>query len=135
MSWDVLIFAAPTHARSVDQIPQDFDPLPLGTGPDIRRCLRENFPDLDLADPAWGRLVGPTWSIEFNIGSDDPVNSIMLYVRGGGDDVLAVVARIVAAIGGRALDISTGEFLTGESTQTVGWHGFQQYRDQILCRS
>lgn len=62
----------------------------------------------------------------------DPVDSIMLYVRGGGDDVLAVIARILPSVGGRALDISTGEFLTGEPTQTVGWHGFQQYRDQIL---
>lgn len=135
MSWDVLVFAAPPHTRSVDQLPQDFDPPPLGTGPDIRRCLRENFPDLDLADPAWGQMVGPTWSIEFNIGSDDPVDSIMLHVRGGGDDVLAVVARIVAATGGRALDISTGEFLTGDATQTAGWLGFQQYRDQIFRHS
>ncbi|MEU4472929.1 hypothetical protein [Micromonospora sp. NPDC023888] len=128
----MFIFAAPPHARSVDQLPQDFDPLPLGTGPHIKRCLRETFPDLDLADPAWGQLVGPTWSIEFNIGSDDPVDSIMFHVRGGGDDVLAVVARIVAVTGGRALDISTGEFLTGDCPQTAGWNGFQQYRDQTL---
>ncbi|MFG2051180.1 hypothetical protein ACGFIW_27590 [Micromonospora sp. NPDC048935] len=134
MSWDVFIFDAPPDATSVDELPQDSNPSPLGTGSDIRRCLRENFPDLDLTDPAWGQLIGPTWSIEFNIGSDDPVHSIMLHVRGGGD-VLAVIARIVAVVGGRALDTSTGEFLTGDSTQTAGWHGFQQYRDQILRRS
>ncbi|MEV4498120.1 hypothetical protein AB0J84_20815 [Micromonospora arborensis] len=132
MSWDVLIFHAPADAGSVDQIPEDFDPPPLGTGPDVRRSLRDNLRDLDLLDPEWGHLVGPTWHIELNIGSRDPVDSIMLYVRGGGDDVLAVIARIVASVGGRALDISTGEFLTGEPTQTVGWHGFQQYREQIL---
>ncbi|MET8086147.1 hypothetical protein [Micromonospora sp. NPDC005237] len=45
---------------------------------------------------------------------------------------LAVISRIVASVGGRALDISTGEFLTGEPAQTAGWHGFQPYRDQIL---
>jgi hypothetical protein len=55
-----------------------------------------------------------------------------LYVRGGGDDVLAVIARIVASVGGCALDISTGEFLTGKPTQTARRHGFQQYRNQIL---
>ncbi|MEU5669656.1 hypothetical protein ABZ749_04635 [Micromonospora sp. NPDC047753] len=132
MSWDVLIFDAPADARSVDQLPQDFNPPPLGTGPDVRRWLRENLRDLDFSDPEWGRLVGPTWHIELNIGPHDPVDSIMLYVRGGGDDVLAAIARIVASVGGRALDISTGEFLTDEPTQTAGWHGFQQYRDQIL---
>ncbi|MEU8181705.1 hypothetical protein AB0B85_11195 [Micromonospora sp. NPDC049044] len=133
MSWDVLIVAAPPHTGSVDQLPQDFDPPPLGTGPEIRRRLRENFPDLDLADPAWGLLGGPTWSIEFNIGSDDPVDSIMLHVRGG-DDVLPVVARVVAVTGGRALDISTGVFLTDDCARSAGWHGFQQYRDDILGR-
>jgi hypothetical protein len=58
-----------------------------------------------------------------------PINSIMLHVRGGGDDVLAVIVQIAAAVGARALDISTGEFLTGDPTQTAGWHDFQQYRD------
>jgi hypothetical protein len=132
VSWDVLIFDAPAHARSVDQMPQDFNPPPLGTGSDVRQRLRGNLEDLDLSDPAWGRLVGATWSIELNIGSDDPVDSIMLHVRGGGDEALAVIARIVASVGGRALDISTGEFLTGDPTQAGGWHGFQQYRDQTL---
>ncbi|MER7891697.1 hypothetical protein ABTX15_17895 [Micromonospora sp. NPDC094482] len=132
VSWDVLIFDAPAHAGSVDQLPQDFNPPPLGTGPDVRQRLRGNLRDLDLSDPAWGHLVGPTWSIELNIGSEDPVDSIMLHVRGSGDDVLAVVARIVASVGGRALDISSGEFLTGDPPQIAGWHDFQRYQDQIL---
>lgn len=132
MSWDVFLFDAPVHAKSVDEIPQHFDPPPLGTGTDVRQRLHENLRDLDLSDPAWGRLVGPTWSIELNIGTDDPIDSIMLHVRGDGDEVLAVIAQIVGSVGGRALDISTGEFLTGDPAETAGWHGFQQYRDQIL---
>lgn len=73
MSWQVLILRAPADVRSVDQIPQDFSPPPLGTGSDVRRWLEETLRDLDLSDPEWGRLVGPTWYIELNIGSHDPV--------------------------------------------------------------
>jgi hypothetical protein len=133
VSWDVLIFNAPTYATSVDEIPQDFDLRPLGAGPDIRELLHGALQGLDLSDPAWGNLAGATWNIELNIGSEDPVESIMLHVRGGGDDVLGVIARIAAAVSGRALDISTMEFLTGDPAQTAGWQDFQQYRDQVLA--
>jgi hypothetical protein len=135
VSWDVFIFDAPPGATSVDQIPQDFEPPPLGGGPAIRQRLHDNVQGLDLSDPVWGRLHGQTWSIELNIGSKDPVDSIMLHVRGGGDDVLAVIAQIAASVGGRALDFSTGEFLTGDRSEAAGWHGFQRYRDQILRSS
>jgi hypothetical protein len=131
MSWDVFIFEAPAQAKSIDELPADFDPPALGAATDVRQRLLDNFPDFDLSDPAWGHLTGPTWSIELNIGADDPVDSIMLHVRGGGD-VLTVIALIVASVGGRALDTSTGEFLTGDPAESIGWHGFQQYRDQVL---
>ncbi|MEV4758591.1 hypothetical protein AB0J86_26290 [Micromonospora sp. NPDC049559] len=132
MSWDIFIFDAPTDVSSVDQISEDFSPPPLGPGPVIRQRLRAELPDLDLSDPAWGQLVGQTWSMELNIGSEEPVNSVMLHVRGSGDEVLSVITQIVAATGGRALDISTGEFLTGDPDETAGWHGFQRYWDRIL---
>jgi hypothetical protein len=148
VSWDVFIFAAPDAAASADQIPHDFDPPPLGTATEIRQRLRDGLPEAGRTSPEepgisalsaepvggaeWGRLDGPTWSIEVNIGADDPVRSILLYVRGTGDDVLPVIGRIVAASGGRALDISTGEFLTGDPAETAGWHGFQRCREQIL---
>lgn len=132
MSWDVFIFDAPSDATSVDQIPQGFRPPPLGAGPAIRQRLHDSVRGLDLSDPAWGRLDGPTWSIELNIGSKDPVDSIMLHVRGSGDDVLTAIAQIAASVGGRALDLSTGEFLTGARGEAAGWHGFQRYRDQNL---
>lgn len=132
MSWDVFIFEAPAHAKSIDELPKDFEPPALGAARDVRQRLLDNFQDIDLSDPAWGHLTGPTWSIELNIGADDPVDSTMLHVRGGGDDVLTVIAQIVASVGGRALDTSTGAFLTGDPAETDGWHGFQQYRDQVL---
>jgi hypothetical protein len=132
VSWDVLVLDAPASATSVVQIPGDFTLPPLGTASLVRQRLRESLRDVDLSDPAWGHVVGRTWSVEINIGSDDPVDSIMLHVRGSGDDVLAVIAQIVVAVGGRALDISTGDFLTDDPAQTAGWHSFQRFRDEVV---
>jgi len=126
MSWDVFVFNAPPHIATMDEIPIDFLPPPLGAASDVGKRLRESVEAVDLTDPTWCRVLGETWSIELSLGADDPVEAIMLYVRGGGDDVLTVIARIAAAVEARALDISTGEFLTGDLSQTAGWHGFQR---------
>jgi hypothetical protein len=133
MSWDVVILAAPS-AASLDDLPRDFDPSNLGPAEDVRSRLRDALPELDLSDPAWGSVAGPTWGIELGIGADDPVEFLSLAVRGSGDDVLPVIGRIAAAVGGRALDCSTSAFLTGDPAETTGWHGFQDYRDRIVGR-
>jgi hypothetical protein len=132
VSWDVYLFNGPPSAGTVEDVPDDFDPPPLGAVAEVLARLRDAVPDVDLADPEWGRLAGPTWSIELNIGAGDPVGSMMLHVRGTGDDVLPAILRIAAAVGCRALDVSTGDFLTGDPGQVAGWHGFQAYRDQVL---
>ncbi|MET7421891.1 hypothetical protein [Dactylosporangium sp. NPDC005555] len=132
MSWDIFVLNVAATVTTTDEIPGDDPMTPLGTSADVLRRLRDGLPGVDLSDPAWGHLRGPGWTIELNIGAKDPVDSIMLHVRGGGDDVLGVIARVAALAGGRALDMSTGEFLTGDPARTEGWHGFQRYRDQVL---
>jgi hypothetical protein len=112
VTWDVFIFAAPATARTLDEIPLDFDPPPHGPAADVRQRLTAAFPSLDLSDPARGHLTDGRWSIDLNIGRDDPVHAITLHVRGEGDDLLPVIADIAASVGGRAMDVATGEFLT-----------------------
>lgn len=111
MSWDVVIFDAPPAAASLDDLAHDFAPSALGPAEGVRQQLCEALPDLDLSGPTSGFLAGPSWGIEFSIGADDPVEFVSLAVRGSGDDVLSAIARVAAAIGGRALDCSTSEFL------------------------
>src|SRR5690606_37413842 len=80
MSWDVVLVNAP-QALTVQEIPRDFVPPPLGPATELLDRLRAALPDLNLSDPTWGNLDSPDWSIEFNIGREDPVESIMLHVR------------------------------------------------------
>ncbi|RKS79511.1 hypothetical protein BZB76_0982 [Actinomadura pelletieri DSM 43383] len=132
MSWDVLLMRVPAEVRGMDDLPQDYAPEPVGSLPDALGRLASELPEVDLSDPEWGVLEGPTWSIELNIGHDDPLEAVMLHVRGGGDDVLTVILRIAQILGCRALDTSTGDFLA--EGRTEGWHAFQQYRDQVANR-
>ncbi|MFG3283246.1 hypothetical protein [Streptomyces sp. NPDC048111] len=130
MSWDVLLLRLPAGVTAVQDIPDGFSPPPMGWTADVVATLRATVPDVDLTDPAWGELPGPTWNMELNIGSSDPVDSIMLHIRGYGDDVLDFIARIAHALGCDALDISTGGLVTAR--EVTGWHGFQAYRDRVV---
>jgi len=136
MSWDLLVVAMPAEFATMDDIPPDFPGMPLGPAAAVLQQLRARFDDrIGFSDPAWGHLVGAGWGIELNIGHKDPIDSIMLHVRGGGDGLIAAIVSIADAVGGRALDFSEGVFLTGEPGETNSWQAFQDYRAQVLSGS
>ncbi|MFF4120826.1 hypothetical protein ACFY0P_46425 [Streptomyces sp. NPDC001714] len=130
MSWDVLLLRLPDHVTSVHELPADCAADPLGRQCDVLAAVAQAVPEVDLSDPAWGELSGPTWSIELNIGSEDPVDSIMLHVRGSGDAVLTPVFRLAEALQCKVLDCAAGDLIT--PGQTAGWQAFQQFRDRVI---
>ncbi|MFE3187219.1 hypothetical protein ACFXKR_41275 [Streptomyces violascens] len=104
-----MLLHLPDDIASVRDIPDGYAPPLLGQQQDILTAVARAAPEADLADPAWGELSGATWSIELNIGSHDPVDSILLHIRGSGDDVLTSITRLAEALGCKALDCSTGD--------------------------
>jgi len=76
-------------------------------------------------------LNGDGFSIEFNVGDDDPIDNMMLHVRGGGDAIAAIMS-FVTPMGWSALDCSTGEFLDPAAPSDEGWKGFRAYRDKVI---
>ncbi|WP_435132688.1 hypothetical protein [Actinacidiphila sp. bgisy144] len=130
MSWDVLLLRLPAHITSVGEVPDDYTPPPLGRRKDVLATVSKAVPEADLSDPSWGELLGSGWSMELNIGSKDPINSIMLHIRGSGDDVLVSVFRVAAALDCRVLDCSEGDLITQEGTS--GWRAFQEFRDRVV---
>ncbi|MFD9573190.1 hypothetical protein ACFWBI_25495 [Streptomyces sp. NPDC059982] len=130
MSWDVLLLRLPDDITSVQEIPADCSPAPLGRRHDVLAAVIQACPEVELSDPAWGELSCAAWSIEFNIGSEDPVDSIMLHIRGSGDDVLIHVFRLAEALSCRVLDCAGGDLIT--PGQASGWHAFQQFRDLVV---
>ncbi|MGA4837672.1 hypothetical protein [Streptomyces sp. G45] len=129
MSWDVLLLRLPDDVTSLEEIPSGHTPAPLGRRHEVLAAVTEAVPEVDLSDPAWGELHGPTWSIELNIGSGDPVDSIMLHIRGSGDDALTPALRIAASLRCGAIDCAEGSLLA--PGRTSGWHAFQEFRDRV----
>src|SRR5947208_1346225 len=108
MSWDLFIQDFPVNARTVDEIPDDFNPAPLGPRATIIQRILEVAPSADFSDPAWGVIEGDGFSIEVNLGAEEIVNGFALHVRGG-DLAAACVVAMIEHLGIRAIDTSTGE--------------------------
>ena len=130
MSWDIFVQDLPADAETVDAIPADFVPRPLGSRADIIAAIRRVVPSANFTDPTWGQIEAPAFSIEVNLGHDDVVGSFALHVRGG-DEAVACVAAILDALGVRAIDSSSGEFFNREAAaQSFG--RWRRYRDQVI---
>lgn len=131
MSWEVMIFnfggASPPPLEQI----QDGDLKPLGAAKDVRRRISELLPSVDWTDPTWGIYGGDGFSIEFNVGKEDPITNMMLHVRGSGD-AISTIMGFICLLGWWAFDCTTSEYLNPQNPSQAGWEGFQRYRDKIL---
>ena len=112
MSWEVLLLRLPDHVTSMEDLPDDEGTPPLGRKPWVLDAVRRALPESDLTNPKRGQVEGPGWSIDLIFGSIDPVDSIMLQVRGNYDDALAPIFRLAAELGCRVLDVIPGTLIT-----------------------
>jgi hypothetical protein len=134
MSWDVLIFNfGDVPLPKFEDLPA-LTPLPLGFPAEVRERISAQLPGVDWSDPSWGLYEHKSLAIEFNIGDDDPVQSMMLHVRGGGDPFPAIIA-ITRANGWFACDTSLGEMIDPDNPSTEGWEEFHTLRDKIIIGS
>jgi hypothetical protein len=131
VSWDVVILQVPEGVESPAELPDDFDSN-LGSAESFLRLLKSLFPEIDLSDPAWGILDGPEFSIEFSIGEKDPVDSVMLHVRGSGQAV-EPIQSLCKAGGWRALDMSDGEFIDFSAAPEAGLEAWRGLRDEAVA--
>lgn len=134
MSWDIVIFRSVQKGVLPKDWPDDFKPLLLGRTEEIRKQISLYLPGVDWSDPSWGILDGEGFSIEFNMGAEGEIDSIMLHVRGSGDPVSAI-AKFCMPNDWAAYDCSTGDYLDFEYPPHRGWEEFQAYRDQVIKRT
>lgn len=130
MSWDILIQDFPEGARSIEEIPDDFSPGPVGRRADLVRMIREAVPEVDFADPSVGKIKGEGFHVDIALGEDEEVKSIMLFVHGGGGAAAATVSKIVGRLKLSAFDFGSGDFFDPECAGQ-GFERWQKYRDQI----
>jgi hypothetical protein len=131
MSFDVFVQDLPRDARTVADIPDDFAPQPLGRLADILAGIRRVAPDADFSDPTWGRIDGPGYSIEVNIGPEDPIQSFAFHVRGD-QEALLIVASILTELRLRAIAPGTESGFFNLSELGIAYQQWQAYRRQVI---
>ena len=131
MSYDIFVQDIPESASSVDDIPQDFVPSPLGSRQSIIDGILDVIPSADFSDPSWGRIDFEDWSIEVNIGEEEPCASFALHVRGG-SRALGAVAAILERLGFRALDTSEGGIFSADRASIESFNRWRGYRNRVI---
>jgi hypothetical protein len=131
MGFDVFVQDLPLGAKTVADIPHDFARQPLGRRADILAGILRGAPQTDFSNPTWGVIDGPGYSIEVNIGADDPVESFAFHVHGG-QEALLVVAGILAELRLRAIAPGTESGFFELSELGVAFSEWQAYRRQVV---
>lgn len=83
MSWDIFVQDLPSGISSVDEIPSDLLPAPIGLRSEIIAKVKAIYPESNFSDPRWGRLELPDCSVEFNLGGSEQLKSFAPHIRGG----------------------------------------------------
>lgn len=132
MSWDVLVMNYHgSPPADMDEMSEETEPDPLGKPTQVRKAISKHLPDVNWSDPNWGIYEGDGFTIEFSMGKGDPVETIMLHVRGGGE-AIATLLHFAKPNKWSLFDCSTSEFLDPENPSAEGWEGFQEFRDKVV---
>ncbi|QWX85600.1 hypothetical protein H0I23_08155 [Cellulophaga sp. HaHaR_3_176] len=128
MSWDIVLLK-----EKFDTNDKDYLPPTLGKRIELISQLTNILPNLDFSDESWGIMEGDGFSIEFNIGNNEDVDSIMLHIRGGGNPI-KIIQSIMQEFKWESLDCSTGDFMELNNVSNESWTKFQTWRDKIFKR-
>lgn len=132
MSYDIIVQDLPSGATSVEDIPEGFEPAPLGSRQAIIDGILKVVPSADFSDPSWGKIDGDGWSIEVNIGGHDPCRSFSFHVRGD-SQALGAVAAILNHLDFRALDTSENGIFSSDRDSIDSFNKWREYRHQIVA--
>lgn len=132
MSWDIIVMNLPPGIQSIDEIPKDYRPPPLGPRSQIIAKIAGLYPQCDFSDPFWGILQLPGCWIEFSLGEEEEVQHFAMHVRGG-DGAPDIVSRILSELGMPALDPSApgSLFRHDPARRAEGFNRWRGYRDHV----
>ena len=104
MSHNIFVQNLPPGIRSVDEIPDDFEPGSIGARSEVIGAIKSVVPSADFTDPSWGKIIGlPSYYIEVNLGESEVLDSFAFHVTGG-LEAMQIITRILQALNLRALD-------------------------------
>jgi hypothetical protein len=133
MSWDLFVQDIPAAAARVDDIPEDFEPAPIGARASILAVIRDVAPFADFSDPAWVKIATPDVDVEVNLGDNEILTSFAFHVRGGNESI-GLIADILGRLGLRAFDPGSDSGIFDASAAFASLEKWRAYRDRTLGR-
>jgi hypothetical protein len=129
MSWDLFVQNIPADARDAADIPDDFEPRPLGSRDEVIAGIRQVVPGVAFLNPSWGTYETEDFSIEFNLGDDETVTSFALHVYGA-EAAAGLVADLLTQCGWRAFDPASDSGIFDLDLARKSLSKWRAYRDR-----
>ena len=129
MSWDIFAMDFPRDVKSVKDMPDDYEPGPIGKRSEIIASILEVAPSADFSDPCLGKLDGDGWGMDISTGHDEICSCVTFHVYGGGDAAI-MVSAILTKLNLRAVETGTGDFFIAGDEAAESFQRWQRYRDQ-----
>lgn len=107
MSRDVFVQDLPKNIRTVGEISEDFCPGQIGRRATVIDAILQAFPEADVSDPTWVRLIKPNvYYIEVSLGDTEDLDFFAFHVSGE-IEADQLISRILETLCLRAIDPST----------------------------
>lgn len=114
MSWDVLFQDLPKNIISMEEIDENFVPEMLCTKNYYVKMMKTLFQNADYTDLSWITIEEDEYFIEFNSGSNEEIESLMLHIKGKKVPI-EIIKKIVEYTGWKAIDASENEIMDLEN--------------------
>ena len=133
MGFDIFVQDIPAAVKSVDEIPEDFVPKPIGTRSAVIASISKAAPEVKFPSPEWGTIDGDGYRIDVNLGLDDPVTTFAFHLYGG-EGGLFIIADILDELGARAFAPGSESGLFELDRTTKAFLRWREHRNQIVNR-
>ncbi|WNJ18254.1 hypothetical protein [Pontibacter sp. G13] len=131
MSWDLFVQDW-GNARTLEEIPDDFQPQSIGTRSNIIDQIMKIEPTVKFYDKSIGNLENDQFSIEFNMGNEEQLNSFSMHVRGS-ELSIPCIGNILKQLNLRATDGTSPDFFdTASAIDSL--QNWIQFRNNILAK-
>lgn len=115
MSWDLFVQDW-GDAKSLADIPVDFNPKSIGKRSEMIEKMIEAEPSIDFSDSSWGRLKNEHFSIEFNMGNGENLDSFTMHIRGS-ELAIPCIDHILSKLKLKASDGSSTSFFDSKTSK------------------
>ncbi len=131
MSWDVVFTRTKTNSERLDEIEEE-NIIPFSRQAlvdEAEKAAALTNAECLYSDLSFVNMEGSGWSIEFYIGDAEPVQSVMLAVRGEKEPT-EVFRHFAQAFNARIVDCGTGDFM--DFSKPSGFEDWKAYRNQMI---